>query len=894
MTIRNLDRLLRPASIAVIGASDRPNSVGAVVMKNLRAANFAGALLPVNPKHDVVAGLPSCADVADLPVAPDLAVVCTPPRTVPAIIDALGRRGTRAAVVLTAGLARTGLADGRSLQQAMLDAARPYLLRVLGPNCIGLLVPGIGLNASFAHTGAMAGGIAFISQSGALCTVVLDWANSRKIGFSHFISLGDAADVDFGDVIDYLAAEPATRAILLYIESVTHARKFLSAARAAARNKPVMAIKAGRTPLAAKAAASHTGALAGTDEVFSAAFRRAGIVRVDTIEELFAAAETLACGSAATGERLAIITNGGGPGVMAVDALAAGAGRLAALSATTIERLDKVLPATWSRGNPIDIIGDAPSGRYADALHAVLEDDGVDAILVMHVPTAIAPSIEPAKAVIEMARSTKRPIFACWLGCDAVLDARKAFAEARIPSFDSPDGAVRAFNHMLEYRTTQRNLMEMPAADPEDSMPDRAAARIAIAAALREGRDILTEPEAKAVLTAYGIPVVETIAVTDADAAVAAAGRLGYPVVMKILSPDITHKSDVGGVVLGLETSGAVRAAMEAMLARVRERRPSARITGATVQRMMPGSGAFELIVGATVDRIFGPVILFGHGGTAVELIGDRAVGLPPLNRNLAAELISRTRIARLLAGFRNHPAVDRAAIERVLVEVSTLMADFPEICELDINPLRADENGVLALDARIRVAVATSVGTDRFAIRPYPQFLAEEIVLADGDRVLLRPIRPEDEPAHREFVSRLNPADLRFRFFGMVREMPHSQMARFTQIDYDREMAFIAIDRRSGERSLTIGVVRTVTDPDNRRAEFAIVVRSDLQRRGLGTALMQKIIRYCKSRGTEEIAGQILRDNRAMRELAKHLGFAEIGSPASDVVEVRLGLNSG
>jgi acetyltransferase len=892
MTIRNLDRLLRPASLAVIGASDRPSSVGAVVMRNLASSGFAGAVMPVNPKHAQIAGLASYPGIPDLPVTPDLAIICTPPETVPGVIDALGRRGTRAAIVITAGLTRIELADGRTLQQAMLDAARPYLLRVLGPNCVGLLVPGIGLNASFAHTGARDGGIAFVSQSGALCTVVLDWANSQDIGFSHFISLGDAADVDFGDIIDYLAADPHTSAILLYMESVTHARKFLSAARAAARNKPIMAIKAGRTPLAAKAAASHTGALAGADAVFSAAFRRAGIVRVDTIEELFEAAETLARSRPLGGDRLAIVTNGGGAGVMAVDAMASGDARLAELSPATIGQLDAVLPATWSRGNPVDIIGDAPSQRYADALRLVLADDGVDAVLVMHAPTAIVPSIEPARRVIETAQAAKRPVFACWLGRAAVGDARRAFAAAGIPSLESPDGAIRAVNHLVEYRTTQRNLLQTPAADAEISC-DRAAVRRVIDAAFAEGRDMLTEPESKIVLGAFAVPVVETVAAENAEAAVAAAERIGFPVAMKILSPDISHKSDVGGVVLALDTGAAMRTAMKAMLARVREKRPAARIEGVTVQRMAGGAGSFELIVGATVDAIFGPVILFGHGGTAVELIGDRAVALPPLNRVLAAELIARTRIARLLSGFRDHPGTDRAAIEEVLIRISQLMADFPEICELDINPLIADSSSVLALDARVRVAHATSSGSERFAIRPYPQFLSEEVAFG-GRRIVLRPIRPEDEPAHREFMSHLSPDDLRFRFFGMVREMPHSQLARFTQIDYDREMAFLAIDRDAESTPRTLGVVRAVADPDNRQAEFAIIIRSDLKGQGLGRLLMRKIIDYCRGRGTEEIVGQVMVENAAMRRLAKELGFREAASRDSEIVEVRLSLSGG
>jgi len=493
--------------------------------------------------------------------------------------------------------------------------------------------------------------------------------------------------------------------------------------------------------------------------------------------------------------------------------------------------------------------------------------------------------------VIETARTSRRPIIACWLGRAAVRDARTAFAEAGIASFESPDGAVRAFNHMLEYRTTQRNLLETPIADPQVFSSDGAVVRRVIATVLREGRDILTELESKIVLGAYGVPVVETIAASDSVAAVAAAERLGFPVALKILSPDISHKSDVGGVVLGLETGEAVRAAMDGMLATVRKQNPTARIDGVTVQRMAGGPGCFELIVGAAVDAIFGPVILFGHGGTAVELIGDRAVGLPPLNRELASELISRTRIARLLAGFRDRPGTDRVAIERVLVQISQLIADFPEVCELDVNPLLADDKGVLALDARIRVATTASSGTDRFAIRPYPQFLSEEVALAGGHLVLLRPVRPEDEPAHREFISHLSTGDLRFRFFGIFREMPHSQLARFTQIDYDREMAFLAIERTNDGKTRTIGVVRAIADPDNREAEFAIVVRSDLKRQGLGSTLMRKIIGYCRSRGTEEIVGQILVENVAMRKLARQLGFVEARSLATDIVEVRLPL---
>ena len=891
MSVRNLESLFRPGSIAVVGASDRPLSIGQVVMRNLLNGGFKGPILPVNPKHRSIGGVLSYPDIASLPLTPDLAVICTPPAPVPEIIDALGRRGTKGAAVITAGMRSLKASDGRTLQQAMLDAARPHTLRILGPNSVGLLVPGVGLNASFAHMAADDGRIAFVSQSGALCTVVLDWAKTQGIGFSHFISLGDSADVDFGDVIDFLASDGRTRAILLYVESIGHARKFLSAARAAARNKPIIAIKAGRNPLASKAAASHTGALAGGDEVYSAAFRRAGIVRVDSTEELFEAVETLARSRRLAGERLAILTNGGGPGVMAVDALIAHGGQLAELSPATLIALDKALPGTWSRSNPVDIIGDAGAERYAAALDALFRDDNVDALLVMHSPVAVLPAMEPAKVVIDAAKRTDKNVLTCWLGGATVGPARKAFAEAGIPTFETPGSAVRAFIHLMEYRRTQDMLLETPPAVPKEFSPDVGAARRVIADALAAGRNLLTEPEAKDVLAAFGVPVVETVTAANIEAAVAAADRLGYPVALKILSPDITHKTDVGGVALDLETSAALRRAAAAMRERIGQLRPDAKVAGFTVQRMARRPRAHELIVGAATDPIFGPVVLFGHGGTAVEVIRDRAVALPPLNMGLSAELISRTRIARLLAGVRDYPAVDMAALQLVLVQVSQLIADLPEIVELDINPLYSDDKGVIALDARIRVERTSIKGADRFAIRPYPQKLAETVTLLNGRRVMLRPIRPEDEPAHSEFFGRLSPDDIRFRFFGLVRSLPHSEMARFTQIDYDREMAFVAVVAEPDAPPETLGVVRTVTDPDNQRAEFAIIVRSDIKGQGLGYHLMRKMIDYCRSRGTQLMVGQVMRENKRMQALAHDLGFEANPLAEGDAIEVRLDL---
>lgn len=886
MSIRNLEALFEPKSVAVIGASTRPRRVGSVVLKNLLSAGFEGPVMPVNPKYQAVAGVLAYPDIARLPIAPDLAVICTPPETVPGLVAELGARGTRAAIVLTAGLARATAPDGRTIERAMLDAARPHLLRILGPNCLGLIVPRSGLNASFSHQSAEPGRIAFVSQSGALCTAVLDWAHAKGIGFSHFVSLGDSADVDFGDVLDYLGGDPSTGSILLYIEAIRDARKFMSAARAAARNKPVLAIKAGRFAEGAKAAASHTGAMAGADHVYEAAIQRTGMLRVFEFDELFAAVETLARARVPTGDRLAILTNGGGPAVMATDALIGGGGKLAELSSETIAALDRVLPATWSRGNPVDIIGDAPGVRYREAMRLVASDPSVDAVLALHAPTAVASAEEAARAVIE-ARGTTT-VLASWLGGNGVESSRRILTDAGLPSYDTPDQAVQAFLHLVRYRKNQELLMETPPAIASGDPPDVESARSVIRAALAEGRDLLSEPEAKQVLSAFRIPAVETRIAPSPVEAERIAAVIGFPIALKILSPDVSHKSDVGGVVLDLETGAEVRRAAEAMLTRLRAARPNARLTGFTVQPMARRPGAHELIIGATTDAIFGPVILFGQGGTAVEVIGDRAVGFPPLSTVLARNLIERTRVYRLLKGYRDRPAVDFEALTLALMRVSELVTELGEVLELDVNPLLADDKGVLALDARIRVRPPPAPGVKRLAIRPYPRALEERWALRSGAEVLLRPIRPEDEHAHQAFLRRLEPDDVRSAFFGQVRELPHSQMARYTQIDYDREMTFIAI---AEARQEMLGVVRMVADPDNREGEFQIVVRSDHKHQGLGRHLMEKLIRYARDRGMEQLVGQVLAINGAMLSLVDSLGFERRLLRDPSVIEVRRSL---
>ena len=743
MTVRNLDRIFHPGSVAVLGASTEPGSIGQVLVRNLITGGFKGPVMPVNPRHQAVEGILTYKDAASLPVVPDLAVIATPPATVPGLIAELGQRGTRAAVVITAGFGEGGKAEGERLRQAMLDAARPHLLRIVGPNCVGVMVPEIGLNASFAHISPKAGPIAFVAQSGAMLTAVLDWAAGRGIGFSHMVSVGDMTDVDFGDLLDYLALDGNTTAILLYVEAITHARKFMSAARAAARAKPVIVIKAGRHAEGAKAAHSHTGALAGADAVYDAAFRRAGMLRVYDLDELFDAVETLAYARTVRGNRLAIITNGGGIGVLATDSLIDYGGHLAELAPATIDKLNAVLPRTWSGGNPVDIIGDAPGTRYAAALEAVAADPGVDGILALNCPTAITSGIDAAEAVIATGVHKRRMVMTSWVGHLEAAPVRRRFAEAAIPTFETPNQAVRAFMHLADYRRNQEALMEAPPSLPELFTPDVAAARAVLAPALAEGRTVLTEPEAKAVLAAYGIPVARTLTATTPEAAAEAARQIAGPVALKILSPDITHKSDVGGVILDLETPAAVAEEARAMNQRIAKALPKARLAGFTVGEMVRRPGAHELIIGLGEDAQFGPVVLFGQGGTAVEVIGDRALTLPPLNLKLARDVINETRIARQLKGYRDRPPAALDDIALTLVKVAQLAADIGEVAELDINPLLADDQGVVALDARVALKPrAAGEAERRFAIRPYPRELEEDVSLRQGRRHHAAPSR--------------------------------------------------------------------------------------------------------------------------------------------------------
>lgn len=875
--------MFKPESVALIGASETKGALGNVVMKNLISGGFSGPILPVNPKYKYVNGVLAYQNITSLPIVPDLAVICTPAKTIPDLIKELGECGTRAAIVLSAGFHES--IDGWSLQQRMLDAAKPYGLRILGPNCVGLLIPSIGLNASFAHTNSLAGNLAFVSQSGALCTTILDWAKSKGIGFSYFISLGDNADIDFGDLLDYLGSDQKTHGVVLYIESIKLARKFMSAARATSRNIPVIVIKSGRVAEGAKAATSHTGALSGRDDVFDAAIRRAGMLRVNTINNIFDAVETLARARPIKGNRLIILTNGGGPGVLATDQLITNGGKIAELSTETFQALNKFLPPTWSKANPVDIIGDSNAERYVNALKVLIKDPNYDAILVMLVPVAVIDNKAVAIAVANEIKKSNKPILTCWMGGDSVAEARKIFEQESIPSYDTPFSATQAFMQVVEYGCNKENLMETPPSITEGFDQDHASvnAQKIIKKALDDKRSILTEPEAKNILSAYGIPIVETKIARNIDEVLTAADDLGYPVVLKILSSDIIHKSDAGGVLIGIDSAQTLQIAAEGMLAHINKSYPTAKIEGFTVQKLVTHADAYELIIGVATDPIFGPIILFGHGGISVEVINDKAVALPPLNMKLANDLITRTQISKLLSGYRGIPAANLDEIKLTLVKMSQLIIDNPEIVELDINPLYADSKGVVALDARIKIKATDLTGPERLVIRPYPQELEEKIILDTGQELILRPIKPEDENAHHEFLSKTDPQDIYFRFFRAANNFSHQFLARFTQIDYDREMAFIA--KTTDNKLETLGVVRAISDSDNNEAEIAIIVRSDMQGHGIGKKLMEKMINYCRERGIKRLTGQILPYNHAMIHLVKIFDFDTEPQPDLDVI---------
>jgi acetyltransferase len=878
MSTYRLDRLFSAQSAAVVGGSPRERSLGRAVLRNIRDAGFRGAIHLVNPRHKEIDGVAAVKSLDDLAATPDVVVIAVPPESVPATVAAAAQKGAAAAIIITAGLGR----GPGSLADAAEKAARATGLRLVGPNCLGVMAPAIRLNATFAARMAQPGDLALISQSGAIAAGMVDWAAQRGIGFSAIVSIGDQLDVDLGDLLDYFALDRGTRAILLYVESVKEARKFMSAARAAARTKPVVVVKSGRHAAAAKAAQTHTGALAGSDAVYEAAFRRAGLLRVLDLGELFDAAETLGRVKTVIGNRLAILTNGGGVGVLAVDRLVDLGGAVAEVSDQTRAELDAVLPTTWSRSNPIDIIGDADQARYAAALRPLLADPGNDAILLMNVQTALAPALGIARTVCAVVAehrtitSRPKPVFAVWVGADAAASA--VFNEAAIPLYATEGDAVSGFMHLVRYDEAVNALTKTPPSLPESAAPDVAMARRIVDTALAEGRTWLDPVEIAELFRAYAIPIVPAIlAGTPEDAERAAASLLaqGHTVVVKISSRDIVHKSDVGGVRLNLTTREAVGAAAAEIIANARKAKPQARIAGVTVHPMIVRAKARELIAGLADDPTFGPVVVFGHGGTGVEVINDKAPALPPLDLNLAHDLIGRTRVARTLRAYRDVPPAKEDDVALVLVKLAQLAADLPQVREIDINPLLADETGVLALDARVAVAATqskfTGQGNPRFAVRPYPKQWERRLEFGEGQQALVRPVRPEDEPLFHEFFTHVSPEDLRLRFFAPVRDFSHAFIARLTQLDYARAMAFVALDEPTGDM---LGAVRLHTDADGQTAEYAILVRSDLKGRGLGWKLMELMIGYARSEGLKRIEGQVLRENSAMLQMCGELGF--------------------
>lgn len=882
-----LDRLFTPESIAVFGASEKLNSVGSIVFDNLLTDGYEGQVYPINPKYDELRGQKCYKSVDEIREDVDLAVVATPAKTVPGIIRDCGLHGVRAAIVLTAGFGE-GEGAGRNLERMMLAEAARHDIRILGPNCLGLIRPSVGMNATFANQKTEAGPLALVSQSGALCTAILDWAGAHQVGFSAVVSTGSAADVDFGDVLDYLAMDPETKSILLYVEGIRDARRFMSGLRAAARLKPVVVVKSGRHTEGLRAAMSHTGALVGGDDVFDAALKRAGVVRAMTVEQLFAAAQILSTPSRVHGNRLAIITNAGGPGVLATDRAVDLRVQIAELSEETEKRLDEVLPAHWSQNNPIDIIGDATPERYRAALDICLQDPNIDGVLVMLTPQAMTEPLEAAKAVIEGCKDQDKAVLTAWIGEAQMTESWRLFADNDIPAFESPEAAVEAFSYLANYYRNQRLLVQVPSSMEHRKEPKLDGARLIIDGALAEGRSNLTTAESKAILNAFHIPVTPSIDVSSANEALIAAETIGFPVVMKINSKDITHKSDVKGVRLNINDPNVVRSVYNDLVETVREHAPEATIEGVTVEKMYHRPNGRELLVGLVRDAVFGPTITFGAGGTAVEIHRDKSVVLPPVNEYISQRLIGRTRISKMLGEYRNLPPIKMAALIDVLHRISEMACELSRVRELDINPLISDEEGVMALDVRIAVD-ALSPTLDRYghmAIHPYPGHLATTYQLASGQNITIRPIRPEDAEIEREFVRNLSPQAKYFRFMQALQELTPQMLVRFTQIDYNRELALIAVTEEKGQL-IEVAVARYSTKPDGSTCEFAVVVADQWQRKGIGQRLMLNLMDAAQNKGYRVMEGEILADNKPMIGMVSKLGFRIETSPYDEGIKV-------
>lgn len=883
----NLNNLFNPKGIAVIGASDREGSVGRIALTNLLQAKDR-KIFPVNPHKNSVLGRECFKDITSIGKPVDCAVIAAPAKEVPGLIEACGKAGVGGAVIFSAGFKEIG-EEGMLLEQQVAALKKQYGMRILGPNCLGFVRPNAGLNATFMRTSPPSGHIAFVSQSGALGSAILDWAVDEHVGFSMFASVGAMMDVDFGDLIDFLGEDNDTRSILIYMEGVGNAKKFMSAARAFAMHKPIIIIKPGRFTESAKAARSHTGSMAGDDAIYEAAFERVGVVRVKEISDLFNVAEILDSRKLPGGPRLAIVTAAGGPGVMATDALLDNGGQLAKLSDLTIEQLNGVLPPFWSKGNPIDVLGDADASRYGKAIKICLDDAGIDGIMVIYVPMEIAPPDDVARAVIENAKNTWKPVIAAWIGGKKVRDAMETLARNNVPNYGTPEEAVKAYLYMYWYKKDLELLYETPAELPVQETPqmdrrelfkmilgEKARLKALIRKVMAEGRTLLNEGESKAFLAAYHIPTTIPSTAHNEEEALAIASKIGFPVVIKIVSPDITHKTDVGGVAVGIRTEEQLKQAYERMMATVKERAPKAMIEGISVQRMIEDID-YELILGSKKDKDFGSVILFGMGGITAELIEDFSIGFPPLNRTLAKRLMEETRAYKLVQGWRGKTPVNLDELETILVLFSYLVVGFPEIAEIDINPLAVSMGKVCAIDARIILDGDYRESASPYphlVISPYPISQVMQSKLTDGTDIVIRPIMPEDEPLEREFLATLSDESRRTRFFSAFKEVTHDWLVMFCNIDYDRHIAMVAETTEKGERKI-MGVVRLILDPDLNSGEIAALVHDRFQRKGVGQRLMQRVIEIARRKGLDEIHGEVLTDNRNMLGLCKKLGFA-------------------
>ncbi|MGC8551309.1 MAG: GNAT family N-acetyltransferase [Phycisphaerae bacterium] len=890
-----LDAFFTPKNVAVIGATEKPGSVGQAVVRNLIASPFGGAVLPVNPKRPSVLGIRAYPNVAELPIQADLAVITTPAATVPKLIAECGAAGIGCVIVISAGFKEAG-PDGVALAEKALAAAREHSIRLIGPNCLGLMCPPSGINASFAHAMARPGSVAFISQSGALCTAVLDWSLRESVGFSAFISIGSMLDVGFGDLLDYFGDDPHTRSIVMYIESIGDARAFLSAAREVALSKPIIVIKAGRTDAAAKAAVSHTGSLAGSDDAIEAAFRRVGVLRVDSIEDLFSMAEVLGKQPRPSGRKLTIVTNAGGPGVLATDALITGGGELTALSPDAIAKLNETLPPQWSHANPIDVLGDADAQRYAAATQLAIEDNESNGVLVVLTPQAMTDATATADLICKLATGAQKPVLASWMGGDQVAAGAARLNAAGIPVFEYPDLAARTFNFMWRWSYALRGIYETPTTVSEQLPQCSATAAEIIAAVRRDGRTILTEPEAKQLLAAYGIPIAQTRTAKTPAEAIQAAKTIGFPVVLKLLSHKITHKSDVGGVRLNLQSEAHVAEAFDAIKQAAHKHGGAEAFEGVTVQPMIRTDG-YELLLGSTVDSQLGPVIVFGAGGQLVEIIRDRSLALPPLNSTLARRMMEQTRIFKALHGVRGRPPANMALLEDAIVQFSRLVIEQPEIREVDINPLLASDRGAIALDARVVLhdAAAVAAGLPRPAIRPYPSQYVSSISNRHGLKMTVRPIRPEDEPLLVKFHRHLSDQTVHQRYLGMLNydaRVVHERLLRQCFNDYDREIALVVeLIQPTTNRPAIIGVGRLTRLPGTPQARFSMVVADEYQFQGIGSQLLEKLIAVARGEKISVLTAEMLASNFDMQDLCRRGGFTINSKPGDELAYAELRL---